>query len=226
MKKQLLISVGAASVFLLSLFSASCATTKTENYDSVNYVQVKDASENLLSEISYPEIKGMDLLNKAIEQYVAEEWELIKKDSEAAEKQCEYIVSSEIFSSDSIVSVLLNTYEYSGGAHGEIKLKSFNFDTKQNKFVDITQASGYSLEELSDISRKSLSKTSINENEEELPEDNFKELEEMILLGTTPADDSFKTFILDGDNLVLYFEPAVVAAHSEGIQTVSVKIKK
>lgn len=129
-------------------------------------------------------------------------------------------IEEEIIRNDDIVSVVINSYEFSGGAHGSNIIYTFNYDIKNNKEItlkDYTKKNPKFLEEISSKSRLLLEKE-LNATENELDKDWIKE-------GTEPKEDNFKTFSIFPDGTFrFYFGEYQVAPYVFGISSVDIKI--
>lgn len=118
--------------------------------------------------------------------------------------------------SDGVISILINYYKYSGGAHGLYKDISYNIDTKQKRFLDFDdlfkQNSNYK-----GIIEEQIRQNIINlekENSENIGIYNFKEL------------NKNQKFYIEDDNLVLYFDLYDIAPYSLGIPSFKINISK
>ena len=211
MKK--LTKVLAGSSILLSLFFFSCASVeKSETAeDIVNFVEINEDLNYLNGRISYPEFLNYPDLTEKISESVAENWFNFRNYSEKNWQEgsfpFEYVVNSDITYSEDIISVKVDEYMFTGGNHGETKISTFNFNTKDNKFVNIEEISGYTYEELSKISKEALSDVMISEE------------------GLAPVPENFNDFTVNGNEITIYFEQYDVSSYSEGVQTVKI-IKK
>ena len=116
----------------------------------------------------------------------------------------------------------MNTYIFSGGAHGNTNLATFTYDTKAGKFINILDASAMSYNEISTVTRNTLYKKLIDNNKK-LPPAEEDSLREMINTGAFPQAGNFELFTVDGSKVYVWFEPYSVAPYSYGVQKVQVK---
>lgn len=118
--------------------------------------------------------------------------------------------------SDGVISILLNYYKYSGGAHGIYEDFSYNIDTKQEKFLDFNDLfkknSNYK-EIIEEEIRKNIKKLE-KENPENIGIYDFKGLKEN------------QKFYIEDDNLVLYFDLYEIAPYPAGIPSFKINISK
>ena len=229
---------------LLPFIFASCTSTKTESAAEIvrnneksgkcDYIKIEENSDFLHTDISYPLFDNEPELSRIIKNTVESGWKSFKTIAEkdwneiaslnSSPAPFEYIVRSAVTYSGNIISVYIETYRYAGGAHGETFIKTFNYDTKTGKDLSITEATNYSYEELSDISRTQLYKKLISENKFEITGEEVNILTEMMDEGTLPMAGNFQNFTLDGNKLYIYFEQYKVAPYSYGIQVVELEI--
>ena len=231
---------GILIVFLCSCFT-SCATlslNKDSGKISYSYktVEISEKQNYLTTNIKYPEFEKFPELNKRIANTVNSNWKNFKSYSKSEWDEIvalnnrgstklpvfEYLVTYEVTGNKNIISVLLNTYIFSGGAHGNTNLATFTYDTKASKFINILDASAMSYNEISTITRNALYKKLIDNNTK-LPPAEEDSLREMINTGAFPQAGNFELFTVDGSKVYVWFEPYSVAPYSYGIQKVQVK---
>ena len=230
------------SILFVCSFFISCASlpgNKDKKKISYSYstIEISERQDYLKTEIKYPEFENLPELNKRIantvnsnyknfKSYSKSEWdEITALNNRASSKLApfEYLVSFEVSGSNNIISVLLNTYIFSGGAHGNTNLAAFNYDIQSGKFIDILQASSMTYNEISSICRNYLYKKLIDEDKNGMPPSEKDSLREMINTGAFPQAGNYELFTLDGNKLFVYFEPYSVAPYSYGIQKIQVK---
>lgn len=116
--------------------------------------------------------------------------------------------------SDNNKSFVFQIYEDTGGAHPNVYYKTFVFgeDGREVALADLFKPSARYLDELStlayaDILRQAPSRfgTALDENQKDWVRD-----------GTAPSEETFQSYYLDGENLVLIFPPYQVAAYAAG----------
>ncbi|MCK9445398.1 DUF333 domain-containing protein [bacterium] len=113
------------------------------------------------------------------------------------------------------VSIRFEISEYTGGAHPMTYSKSFNYDLKQNKIINLSDILDSSKNYLNSISEKSIQYLlKINIEKGVTDEDWTKE-------GAGPKEENFQTFTFDKNNIVFYFDPYQVAAYVAGRQEVT-----
>ncbi len=228
---------------LLCLF-VSCASLpsagKTEN-EKIKYayktINVTEKLDYLESDIKYPEFDGFPELNKRISNSILNNWKSFKSYSKtewndiialnnrgsAKLPSFEYLVTYEVSNSNDIISVLINTYIFNGGAHGNTNLAAYNYQVSSSKFINIQQASGMTYNEISSICRNHLYKKLIDEAKSKMPPSEEDSLREMINTGAFPQAGNFEIFMIDDEKVYVYFEPYSVAPYSYGIQKIRVK---
>lgn len=213
---------------------SSCNTTGDLIFSGKDYTEeyITEDEDYLTTNITYPKFINNPELNKIIKNTVESNWERFKTYSEKEWYEIsnlnssrlmapfQYMVSYNVTYSGDIVSVFLSTYNYNGGAHGNTSITTYNYDRRKKEFLNITEASGYSYEELSDICNKDLYKQFIESEKFDLNQDAVENLDNMRREGTAPIAGNFQNFILDGNKVIIYFEPYSVAPYSYGIPEV------
>ena len=126
-------------------------------------------------------------------------------DNWTSEMQVSY---SEYFADSGIATVVFNIYQFTGGAHGNIFIRSIVMDTENNRLVhlkDVVPQANF--KKLQSIVRSSLT--------EELDFDEF------INDGTAKWSD-FSSFAVTDAEIIFWFLPYQVAPYAYGIQKVSI----
>ena len=228
---------------LLSFFFVSCATLPGGKKDSQKFsytyktVEVSEESEYLSTKIKYPQFTDFPDLNKRIENTILSNWKTFKTYSKSEWKSIvdlnnrgtsklppfEYLVTFDVSGNKNIISILLNTYVFNGGAHGNTSLTSLNYDTVNNKYINILQATGMNYNEISSVCRNTLYKRLIEDNKTALQPAQEDSMREMINTGAFPQAGNFEIFTVDGNKVYALFEPYSVAPYAYGIQKVQVK---
>ena len=133
-------------------------------------------------------------------------------------------ISADIIRNDSIISVLLHINEFSGGAHGQEILYTYNYDVAQNTEITLDtfiQKDPQFLQKLSTLSRTML-RTQLAKNAQ------IKESEvdtDMLNGGTTPTMDNFSLFTLPNDSSMnIYFNQYQVAPYVYGSPKITIAL--
>ncbi|WP_208590207.1 DUF3298 and DUF4163 domain-containing protein [Gracilibacillus suaedae] len=103
----------------------------------------KDIESLKYPQVSETEKPGMeDKINKAFQKYIKESYKELKENEQQAEKydfHAEYQTDYEVkYNQSPKLSILTSNYIYSGGAHGNTTVESFNFDIDKGKRVYLT----------------------------------------------------------------------------------------
>lgn len=237
-------------VLIAVLLLASCVTNpksedsgekkggKTSYAYTVSHI--KENSDSLVSDISYPQFADFPALSRRIENTVTSnynnfksfsksEWqnlnELNKKNNAKSNlPPYEYFAESSVSFSGTVISVYLETYIFNGGAHGNVTIQTFAYDAASSEFLNIVQATGFSYQELSNACKNALTDKLINSNKEitQVQKETFLE---SINTAVFPAASNFERFTVDKNSLTVYYEPYEVAPYSYGIQKVTFKFK-
>lgn len=216
------------SIFTLSsillLFFIGCTSTKvadsSKNEVPATFENVKrsESTKHLSSEISYPSFKDsrLEKMNTTMKFFIDNDFKEFKltTEREFAEYNLPnpfyYGVTYKVFKDKNIVSVIFNMGTYTGGAHGNTGLKSFNFDTTSQKFINISEATGLSLKELTSSTRRILKS---------------RGYEETMYEGTEPILQNFNSFTVSNGTVTIYFEPYQVSSYAEGVVKVDLPRK-
>lgn len=218
---------------VLVLSFTSCESSKgIFDFKEYSTVEIQEEEDFLSTRITYPKFATIPELSRNIKNIVESNWNDFKvhaEDKWNSNKNLnsssfyppyEYFVDCDVSYSGDIVSVYISTYIFDGGAHGNTNISTINYDRMGGKYLNVSEVSGYSYEELSDICRKSLYKNLIEKDKYELQQESVEILGEMIEEGTGPYAGNFQNFVADGNKVIIYFEPAVVAPYSYGVQRV------
>jgi hypothetical protein len=165
------------------LYSISAEYPKTDN-ESIN----SDASLLVLGLVGD--------FKKEYEDLSPEDIEVLK--SGAAGKHS-FDLTYEEKSGDGFTSYVFNSYQYTGGAHGNIMIKTLNYDQAQNKIEieDIVKNDPQNIAAISAIAQEKI----LSEIEGQI----FSE-------GVSPDLENFENFYFKDGNLVFIFPPYQVAA--------------
>ena len=233
-----------AFCFSLSFFFVSCASISGFGKDaklrfSKKYetVSIDEKLDYLDTKIRYPKFENLPELNKRIENTVMSNWKSFKSYSKkewndvtalnsrgnAKLPPFEYLVTFEVSGTRDIISIILNTYIFNGGAHGNTTLTAINYDTSSKAYIDILKASGMTYNQISAECRNQLYKKLIDDNKSKLPPAEKDSIREMINTGAFPQAGNYEIFTVDGAKVIVWFEPYSVTPYSYGIQKVQIK---
>ena len=227
----------------LSMFFISCATIpsgtggKNKYLKSYKTIELSEKSDYLETNIKYPEFTDLPELNKRIENTILSNWKNFKSYSKETWNEIatlnnrgngklapfDYMVTFEVSGSANIISVLLNTYVFDGGAHGNTSLISLNYDLNTGKYIDIRQASLMDYNQISSICRDTLYKKLIDNEKSGMSLTEKDSMKQMINTGAFPQAGNFEIFTVDGSKVYAWFEPYSVAPYAYGIQKIQVK---
>jgi putative hemolysin len=112
------------------------------------------------------------------------------------------------------VSIRFEVSEYTGGAHPNTYSKSFNYDFKNNKIINLSDIFDVNKDYLNNLSNKTIQYLLKTNNESGLSD------EETIRAGAGPKEENFKTFTFSKNTIVFYFNPNQVAVYVAGRQDV------
>ena len=206
----------------------------TQKYETVT---IDEKISYLDTNIKYPKFDKQTDLNKRIENSIISNWNSFKSYSKTEWEDItslnnrgnsklppfEYLVTYEVSGTKNIISIIINTYIFNGGAHGNTTLTAINYDTSKKAYINIIQATGMNYNEISSIVRNNLYKRLIDNNRNSLTSSEKDSLREMINTGAFPQAGNYEIFSVDGPKVYSWFEPYSVAPYSYGIQKVQVK---
>jgi len=206
----------------------------TQKYETVT---IDEKISYLDTNIKYPKFDKQTDLNKRIENSIISNWKSFKSYSKTEWEDItslnnrgnsklppfEYLVTYEVSGTKNIISIIINTYIFNGGAHGNTTLTAINYDTSKKAYINIIQATGMNYNEISSIVRDNLYKRLIDNNRNSLTSSEKDSLREMINTGAFPQAGNYEIFSVDGPKVYAWFEPYSVAPYSYGIQKVQVK---
>ncbi|HBG65859.1 MAG TPA: hypothetical protein DDW78_05250 [Treponema sp.] len=231
-----------AGLAFSSLFF-SCRSLPSSPAAPSSAYTVKTVKENLSyveSDIAYPSFEGIGALDAAVKDAVLTNYNSFKvlarknwTDLDAYRREepgaggvtppFEYNVQHKVFRGKRFVSVLLTSYEYDGGAHGNTTLRSFTYDVESGKIIPLTEASALSYAQLSALCRQKLV-AALVDADASLSSEQRRLLTAMIDSGTAADAEHFSCFTIDGKTITVYFEPYAVAPYAYGTQTVQLPL--
>ncbi len=119
--------------------------------------------------------------------------------------------------SDAITSLVLTTYQFTGGAHGNTTYQTYTFDLQSGTVIaldDLFTDTSAALALIDPIVEADITQKI---GADAIDADWLKQ-------GTGTNPDNYRSFALDGDNLVFYFPPYQVAFYAAGTQVVSIPL--
>ena len=209
---------------LCALFMISC--------QSLNYRKQTIAEQTRYYEayIQYPQFDGYDTVNERIEQIVLVSFDQFKSSAETnwiesnrAHKEMNAmqnddlppfgysVIGEQVINNNRYISVLLRTYNFTGGAHGMTTLASVTYDKTNNTFLTITDINDFTYEQLAEICQADLQKQLSGEKA-------------WYADGASADESNYRIFTYDGKTLTVYFEPYAVAPYAAGVQQVQIAV--
>lgn len=200
-----------------------------------NSLNEDNTDQKYTIKVKFPQIEGLqntqaqtrinqlikDLVTQVVDDFkqVAEEFKTSSVIREGYAKGVLDVSYDIVQANNSIVSIQFNIYEFTGGAHGMVLDRTFNYDVSSNKplqLKDLFRPNTDYLERLSELSIKDLlSQAQPNSYCPDCAKDSIQE-------GASPKEDNFKLFTLENDRLVLIFNPYQVASYAEGQKRVKI----
>jgi len=225
----LIVVIVAGAVFLFSNknFIPIALAPNQSAVINIQDKQINDNTKPFVIKIVYPYIPGIDGFNKMVLDAVNKEINDFKTNSlenDAAVKQIDpkgYAAEPREYDLDigydkgeideNIVSVILNVYNFEGGAHGASYFVPLNYNPKTKKDIQLADLfSGQSdyLQKISDFCTADLNKQLTK---------TLGSLDGTYLAdGAGPNADNFQYFLINKNNIVFYFPQYQVAFGAAG----------
>jgi len=188
-------------------------------------IEEENSEKNYEISAFYPEINGLAdeekqlVINEEIEKLIIYDIDLFKYSIDGWDTEgfpelediksimgTSYGIS---LMTDDVISIMFYIYEYySGAAHGLERTQAFNFDIGSGDYImleDLFEPDFNYLDFLSCYCVEEL---------KEGPVETWENIEES---GAGPDANSFKSFVLTKDSMVIFFDPYIVACYAEGI---------
>jgi len=241
-KKLLILSISA--MWLLSIIGLLVNETNAKQPSisslPVTIQSIRESDSFFYVQAEYPEFEtaGPDF-NQEIAVLISDKIDGFKKESldnwkarldtmpagkpvpENPEGPFTFIASWEVAQlNTAYLSLVIKIYYFSGGAHGNEEIHTFNYDMLQKKKIRINDFFDSSQEAL-----KKISKISAEDIMGQLQSQGWKEndsLKEMVNQGTAPVFENFRNFNFDPHSLIIYFQRYQVAPGAAGSLTVRV----
>jgi hypothetical protein len=115
-----------------------------------------------------------------------------------------------------VVTYIFNTYEFTGGAHGNPGLSTFTYDSSGEKIAieDVLKSDSQNIASLASMVQEKLS-SSVEGG-----------IESLFLEGLQPEYYNYKNFYFEGDNLVFLFPPYQAGPYVLGTLAVEVSVEE
>jgi len=235
MKSKLLLVLGGLLLIAVIIFLDIAAQEflLKNNILSVSVMSVNETTDLYNIKAEYPQFNGISPeFNKKISSLMEEKIATFKKDSldnweaRKATATLEFPVPDkpeELFVyqanwtpaqiNNKYISVVLNIYFFSGGAHGSEEIYTFNYDVVNKEEITIEKLLGSqeSLEKISDMAKAYIIAFQKSQG---IEMDEF--LTQMVNEGAGPAYSNYQYFTFNANNIVFYFQRYQVAPGSAG----------
>lgn len=146
-------------------------------------------------------------IDKNIKSYISKFFSDIKDPNVQQDQYYTLYITYDSYTYQNYLSYVFYIEYYTGGAHPNHEIWTVNYDTKINKLITIDTLVYYNpniLKTFSLISRNNLI------NNERIVNIN------MLMSGTEPIKDNFKSFVFSNKGLIIFFERYQVAPYSSG----------
>ncbi len=117
---------------------------------------------------------------------------------------------------DRYVSIALEVYAFSGGAHGSTIIKTFNYDVKNRKFISLSDLYAGTPGYLSIVSDAAIAQ--LRQQQGDTGIDGFSG---MLADGASPKPENFEAFTFSDELITIYFQQYQVGPYALGIPKVT-----
>ena len=212
----LIVVIAVGAVFLFA---------SKPNIITVQDKQINDSTKPFVVKIAYPYIPGLDGFNQKVYEAVNKEISDFKTNSlenDAAVKQvdpADYAKYPREYDLDigydkgeidnNVASVILNVYNFEGGAHGASYFVPINYNPKTKaeiKLADLFPGKPDYLKTISDFSIKNLTK----QIDSQMLDNSW------LNTGAGPTADNYSVFLINKNDITFYFQQYQVAAGAAG----------
>jgi hypothetical protein len=235
--KKTLLALGVVTLLLVAAFlffpspenepdlPDGATTTPSDIAFSVETESARRETDVTLIEISYPRLVGSAPSLEIINQTIEREVQVIQSSFEESITEIDmgfvplgaksglYIEYEDVVEGENTVSIPLLVSEYvAGAAHPNNYMRTLTFSLGDGSALELRnlfEGADY-LDMLSDMSREAL--RAGNVDEQYVPQDS-----EWLTQGTAPLEENFQEFLIDGENLIIIFNPYQVAPYAAGI---------
>jgi len=208
--------------------------TEEPKTSTIEDKKIADNTKPFEIDITYPYIEGQDGFNNFVENIINSEvnsFKQISLENDAAVKETDpesYEQFPRSYSlvisydkgrlDDNMASVVINIYNFTGGAHGSAYFKAIYWDFRTNKEIklaDIFSETPDYLQKISDYCVQDLKKQMTQSGAIEMSDDSW------IQEGAGPKEENFSIFLLsdaniDSPTITFYFTQYQVAAYAAG----------
>lgn len=248
-KKFFLALFVALAAFFIGIFMSTgnfvptcvfCTSTKEQSSLAMKSITVRDISGKLYHITGeYPQFSAassefndsirnfIDARIREFKQNSADNWRARQDTLPPGEEKAEFpptpfylaITWTPAELDPGVISFVLHTESYEGGANARYELKTFNYSPAQNRTLtlqDLFPGDSDYLKKISDYSRTSLASQLNMLMEGTAPT-------EMIREGTEPNEKNFENFTFDDNRIIIYFQKYQVAPGAAGEQSVIIQ---
>lgn len=217
------------SIVVAVAFTA-CVSQKS-SVPGVSSIRSMPESDIYQADLNIPEVDGTPLLNNMVSNKVNSWFDDFVTEAElnrqmALDFEQPFTFENQwkvTLNTDDCTSLLLTSYQFTGGANGEEKMASFTWNKLTNTLIPLEQILPLVLEQpdldsLATICREELTVS--------LAAQNDADLQSMIQSGTEPVPANYSLFTISDKGLTIYFEKYQVAPGSAGSQAVLIPYLK
>lgn len=218
-----------ASLLVAATFTA-CVSQKS-SVPGVTSIRSLPGNDIYQADLDIPEIDGAPQLNTLISNQVNSWYDSFISEAELNRQMALDFGQPFTFENQwkvtlntaDCTSLLLTSYQFTGGANGEEKMASFTWNKQSNQLMNLEQflplvLKNPTLDGLAEICREELTAA--------LAAQNDSDLKEMIHAGTEPFPENYTVFTISDKGLTVYFQKYQVAPGSSGSQAVLIPYLK
>lgn len=209
-------------VLILILVGVYLFVAKEKEKNSLPIIIKEESSQyNISVEVNKTGVSSIDIALKNFIDNKISDLKAIAQDireEDGYDFMAGLVIKDKTFQFENLKSLMLEIYDYAGGAHGNVYYKTWVFNKKGDVFslADLFKKDADFLSEIFPLVKEDLAKQ-LHE-----PFD-----QDWLDRGTGDEDESnYKNFVLDEENLIFFFPPYQVASYAEGQKVVKIPLVK
>lgn len=191
---------------------------KENIFQDITEEKYEESTESFFAEILYPSF-GVDKIDREIKDFLMKDLNSFKENNDLTfnnqSAKNSYNVTYKISNTKDYQSLIFTIYEFTGGAHGNIRIKVLNYKNTGERIYlgSIFKPESDYLKRLSDTARAKL-------------KESFKDLDESwIDDGTEPISSNFESFYFtEEDYLKIIFQPYQIGPWVIGTPEIEIKL--
>ena len=215
---------------LVAVTFTACVSQKS-SVPGVTSIRSLAGNDIAQADLDIPEVDGQPKLNSMISKQINSWYDNFISEAELNRQMAEEYGQPFTFetqwkvpmNNEECTSLLLSSYQFTGGANGVEQMASFTWNKITQKIMPLESflplvLTEPSLESLAAVCRAELTTA--------LSAAHDSNLQEMIQAGTEPVAENYQIFTISEEGLTIYFQKYQVAPGSAGTQAVLIPYRK